>query len=301
MAILSVVTAAADTAPADANPYSVISDRNIFHLNPPPPPPDPDAAKAVDVPKVMLTGFVGKGNTMKVLMAVLPKDKKDSVSYLTLKPGEKDHDVELVNIHLDKEEVDIINTGTAQTLSVKSNSYASAAPATPQPGGAPAMPGLPGIRHPMAGFPAASPQPAATPATASAASSGGSAIVVAGGGGGESGSASGSSGNGAIVSGGNASVSGGNSFVSGGNASVSGGNSYASGGNSYVPGMNANNAGGQIANSLFNQNSQYRMPPAIGTPAPKAVQAAGLLIQEAAGGPPSPVQSSEDGGPPAIP
>ena len=111
--------------PAQSNPYAVVWERNIFHLNPEPiPPRDPPPAPP-ELPKVMLTGFVGKGSSTKILLAIVPKDAKDSTCYLCLAPGQKDHDVELVNIHLEKEEVDIINSGTLETLSVASNSYAS--------------------------------------------------------------------------------------------------------------------------------------------------------------------------------
>src|ERR1700733_225647 len=81
MAGLASALAGAETVLVDANPYSVISDRNVFHLNSPPPPPAPPDPKPVDLPKVMLTGFVGKGHSMKVLLAIPPKDTKDTTYY----------------------------------------------------------------------------------------------------------------------------------------------------------------------------------------------------------------------------
>src|ERR1700677_4630546 len=98
---LAGVLAAAETnAPADANPYSVISVRNVFHLNDPPPPPPPPEPPPVNLPKVTLTAFVGKGSGMKVYLAIPPKEAKEAI-YFTggLVPGQKDHDVELVRIN----------------------------------------------------------------------------------------------------------------------------------------------------------------------------------------------------------
>jgi len=45
-------------AAEDANPYEVIWDRNIFHLNPAPIPEPPPPPKPPELPKVMLTGIV---------------------------------------------------------------------------------------------------------------------------------------------------------------------------------------------------------------------------------------------------
>jgi len=141
MAGLGGALAAADSSPAEANPYSVIWDRNVFHLNPEPIPPPPEPPKPAELPKVMLTGIVGKGSSIKVYLAIPPKDAKESTYYTGgLVPGQKDHDVELVAIRADEEEVDIINSGTRQTLSVRSNSYASTATETaaaPHTGGGP--------------------------------------------------------------------------------------------------------------------------------------------------------------------
>jgi len=267
---LASVAAAAIMTPADANPYSVISNRNVFHLSPPPPPVE-EAQAPPDLPKVMLTGFLGKGSFVKVLLAIPPKENKDPMVYLTLAPGEKGgeagRDVELVSIRLDKEEVDIINSGTPQTLSVKSNSFVStAAPAGPHPGAAPAMPRMPGI-HRAGGFPPGmKPQSSTAPAPSS--SGGGSAIVIGGD----------DQGGSAIVAGGG----GGGFGESSSGAIVSGGGSFAMGGG----------AGAQIP-GIFNQPGQIQTPTSTATPIPLVNQVAHMLLQEAAGGPPSPVHIEE--------
>jgi len=136
-------------AAEDANPYEVIWDRNIFHLNPAPLPEPPPPPKPPELPKVMLTGIVEKGSSIKVYLAISPPDRKETTYYTSgLVPGEKDHNVVLVSIHHDKEAVDIINSGTPETLSVESNSYASAATAPHPAAGAPRMPLPPGMRLP---------------------------------------------------------------------------------------------------------------------------------------------------------
>jgi hypothetical protein len=302
MAGLATTRVAADTDPADANPYSVISDRNVFHLNPPPPPPPPVDPTPVELPKVMLTGFIKKHDIMEVLLAVSGKDtkeKQESIVYLTLTPGEKQHDVELVKVRYDKEEVDIVNSGTLQTLSVKSNSYASTAapPPAAHGAGAPPMPGgLPGFGHrsglPMRNMPPIPGRPSA------AATPSGSSAIIAGGGGGS-----------AIVSGGaggaaNASSPFGSfgSLGSGG-VSVSGGSPNVPIG--AAPGTMSGGAAEQIATSLFNQqNGQYVKPTPTEPPAPPEVQGKNLLVQKLTmGGPPLPpnLQEMLDGGPPEPP
>jgi hypothetical protein len=283
--------AASEIEPTENNPYSVISDRNIFHLNPPPIVHDDAEDKPpVELPKVMLTAFVGKGSSIRVLMAIPPKDSKDSIAYLNLAPGDRDHNVQVVKIRLDKEEVDIINSGTAQTLSGKSNSYAALAATAPPGGGGGGgfrEKGGPGMHRAMIpGF--APPPPAGGPSAGPSAGNttrggGGSSLIV--GGGAESGSQYGGSSSGAIVS-------GGSSY----NPSVGGvPGQYAR--TDLSPTGNAVNGstgvGSQLANSLFNPQSGHFQPPAPVNPLPIANQAAGLVLGSASGGPPMPPSVQE--------
>ncbi len=123
MACAGTAFGSVDANRAEANPYLIISQRNVFHLIPPPPPPVV-ADKAPDLPKVMLTGFVETGHVMRVLLAKLPvKDTTNTTTYLSLKTGERKDDVEVVLIRAEKEEVDIINSGTPMTLCAASNSF----------------------------------------------------------------------------------------------------------------------------------------------------------------------------------
>jgi hypothetical protein len=144
---------AKENADDAANPYSVIVERNIFHLNPPPPPVDPNQVK-IELPVVKITGFINIGSVSKVLFVSQPKDKKEGPIYYSLTESEKSGDgkLELVKIHDSKDAVDVINAGTLVTLTVKDDSLlpATDAPAAPAArGGTPAanpghgMPGRP--------------------------------------------------------------------------------------------------------------------------------------------------------------
>jgi hypothetical protein len=274
-------TAAATTS-EEANPYGVISEKNVFRLNPPPPPAPAEVAKPPDVPKVMLSGFQKVGNLMKVYLAIPAKDPKDT-AYLALQAGEKERDVEIIKIREDKQEVDIVNTGTLMTLSIKSNGYAltgGGAPAKPGPAGGP--PGPAGRRL---SIPAGGPHPASPTAGAPPPANADNAAIIAGGPGFNSELPS---------------YSGATSSFGAGSAIVSGGMAQPAAAAGAVP----NSPSAQIANTLLsgaNTGQGYRMPvPENVTPAPTVVQAAGLLIHQAAGGPPAPtgLEGPPEGGPP---
>jgi hypothetical protein len=237
------------------------------------------------LPKVFLSGFQKVGDRLKVYLTIPAKDPKDTV-YLSLQQGEKGNDVEIVKVNEDKGAVDIMNTGTPETLTLASNGVASTGggggggPA----GGGPPSPG--GIRNRMMpGMPRANMQAAAPPSSAPT-TMGGSAIVI---GGNSDGASSGSA-----YGGGSSSYSGGVT-VSGGTSSFGGGVGVGA-----APG---NNTSAQIANALFSgQQSGYVPPTRDVIPAPLTQQAAGLLINEASGGPPSPIDENgnpKTGGPPS--
>ncbi len=273
---LIIATAVAETSGEDDNPYAVISDKNVFHLNPPPPPPT-EAVKPPDLPKVMLSGFQKVGSRMMVYLAIPAKDPKDT-AYLSLQAGEKANDVEIVKIRAEKQEVDIINTGTPMTLSISNNGFALSAGAggAGKPGGPPAAERL-GGRH-MPGMPGAAPPNLPGSAARMPVSNGGSAIIVGGGGSGGAENTGGAPGYGSSSYGASQSPS-------------YGGGAIVSGGQPAMPISAPNTPAAQVANTLFSGGAQgqYRMPtPENVAPAPPEVQAAGLLLHQAAGGPPAP-------------
>jgi hypothetical protein len=104
-------------------PYAVISERNMFHLNPVPPEAGPEPPK-VELPVVKFSGFFRVGTVTKALFCSLPKDKKEEPTYYNLCEGEKSGILEVVKIHFEKGEVEIVNSGVAMTLALKDDSLA---------------------------------------------------------------------------------------------------------------------------------------------------------------------------------
>jgi hypothetical protein len=217
------------------NPYGVIIDRNVFRLVAPPP-PAPVEQKPVDLPKVNFNGTFKIGGNVRVLFCIPAKDAKSHPEYLQLAPGEKQDGLELVKLYPDEKQVDVLVSGTAETLSVNSNT-ASASPRS------------------VAQMPIAQPGPQPAPNAGGpivAGGSGSSAIVA----GGNSGSSR--YGGGVTVAGGGGSgvtSIGGNNSSSGG-VSISGGGNY-NGGNynngAAEGGYNGGGVGGssQYANTLY--------------------------------------------------
>jgi hypothetical protein len=208
-AVTANPSSTSDEAGDNSNPYAVIISRNVFGLNPPPPPPS-ESKKPVELPKVYLNGIIRVGDDVRVLFSIPPKDAKGQTTYFKLAPGEKDGVLELVKIHPDQQEVDVIVSDTAMTLSVLSNSLA----ATAGKGGGGAMASGPAVLHGGTPAPAAT---AAAPRESSAIIVGGGRdaspygeVTVAGGGGGSGFGGSSFGGGGSSISiGGGVSVSGG--------------------------------------------------------------------------------------------
>lgn len=121
--VVAVGVHASDTPPStqSSNPYSVIAERNVFRLVPPPPPPAPDVPKP-DLPIIKLSGFLKVGSSTRALFSSVPKDKKEGPTYYDLAEGQKQGILEVVKIHDDAGSVEIINSGTPATLTLKDDS-----------------------------------------------------------------------------------------------------------------------------------------------------------------------------------
>jgi hypothetical protein len=171
---LGVARAVADT-PAEANPYAVISERNVFHLNAPPPPPVVEPEQ-VALPKVMLVGLLKEGSRTRALLVMPPKDQKGTVKYFQLEAGQKVDPLQLVKIDLQKENVDLINSGTLVTLTLASDGLPGSTAPGPSASGAAAALG-------MSASPARGRALALTQGTTQAAASvpGGNSVIVSGG------------------------------------------------------------------------------------------------------------------------
>ena len=130
-----------------SNPYSIIAERNVFHLNPPPPPaPPPDTTKA-DLPVIKITGIVRIGDQTRALFVSEPKDKKDNPTYFNLAEGERQGILEVVKIDPVGQKVEVINSGARATLTIKDDSLAKSEGSPPEGAAGPGERRLPGERH----------------------------------------------------------------------------------------------------------------------------------------------------------
>jgi hypothetical protein len=142
-----------------SNPYAVITERNVFHLNPIPPPPPAEAPKE-DLPVIKLSGFFKVSKKTHALFSSAPKKKDEAWTYYNLAEGEKEGVLEVVKIDEAEGKVEILNTGRPATLTLKEDTLepvAAAAPRAPgkQGPGAPGPP-LPGMPSRPFSNPAAS-------------------------------------------------------------------------------------------------------------------------------------------------
>jgi hypothetical protein len=144
-------------ADADPNPYQGIVDRNVFGLKPPPPPVQTAPPKPPPV-KITLTGITTiLGNKRVLMKAPVPGAKPGAPteqSYI-LAEGQRDGDIEVLQIDEKKGEVKINNAGEIVTLDWESNGIKGTAggppgitPGSAQPVNPFAPPGNPGM-NPM--------------------------------------------------------------------------------------------------------------------------------------------------------
>jgi len=161
-----------------ANPYAVIAERNVFHLNPPPPPPSvEDTAPKADLPVIKITGIAEISGKVRAFFVTQPKDPKEPPTYFSLAEGEREGILEVVRIYAAEQKIDIVNSGKAETLTFKDDALAKNE-GTPPPGAAraagggpqktpPAVPAMPegGIRrHVPPAFPSGvGPRPGGAP------------------------------------------------------------------------------------------------------------------------------------------
>jgi len=157
----------------NTNPYALISERNPFRMNPPPPTPDPASLlPPPELPEVILSGTMIVAGLQKAMFAVKTKEPKDpkvkaaagpqeTTTYMCLAEGDTSGPVHLLKIKKGGDEVEIVNSGTHMTLTMKDNGF-SKDTTTAARGGGPAavIHNLPGANNPpptMPGQPAAQP------------------------------------------------------------------------------------------------------------------------------------------------
>src|SRR5262245_33977200 len=105
------------------NPFGAISERNVFGLKPPPPPPDPstNAPPPVAAPPavVELTGIISLFSSTKAIFEIVPGPGKQMIKPPPMAVGERIESVELLAIHMDKNEVTIRNGTLVTNLTFK--------------------------------------------------------------------------------------------------------------------------------------------------------------------------------------
>ena len=131
------------------NPYTVIATRNIFGLNPPAPPAPPEDPTK-DLPKITPTGIMGVFGNLQVLFKVAPVGKSApgaKEEFYILSRGQRQDDIEVVNIDDKNGLVTFDNHGTTQELPLVAGTAAGGTASASSGGMNPAMPPvMPGAR-----------------------------------------------------------------------------------------------------------------------------------------------------------
>jgi hypothetical protein len=170
VAVVLVITTVTSHALTEGNPYTTIVGRNTFALKPPPLPPDPTANKPpAQPPNISLQGISTiLGRPQVLLKLKLPPKPPEGPKELSvvMEVGQREGEVEIVEINAETGAVKINNAGTVLSLNMKDNADKPAAGAA-LPAPAPVQP-VPG------GLPVPAPAPAA------AANTGVSATTIGG-------------------------------------------------------------------------------------------------------------------------
>ena len=139
--VWTLCRAASAAAPdSAANPYQGIVDRNVFGLKPPPPPEDPEANKPPP-PKIFLTGITTILGNKRALLKMTPPAKPGEPAKeqcFTLGEGQRDGELEVLEIDEKAGTVKVNEYGTVATLDFESNGVKAAT--APMPGAPPNAP-----------------------------------------------------------------------------------------------------------------------------------------------------------------
>jgi len=134
---------------SSGNPYHGIVERNVFALKPLPPPVDPkDLIKKPDAPKITLTGITTilhkKQVLMNVQMPAKPPEPAKQQSFI-ITEGQRDGDIEVLEIDEKVGSVRLNNFGTPMTLTMEKDGakLPASAPGPQVAGGTPNMPNVP--------------------------------------------------------------------------------------------------------------------------------------------------------------
>ena len=150
-----------DSSDSSSNPYQSIVDRNVFSLKPPPAPVDSAEANKAPVLKITLTGMTTIFGNKRVLMKTAPPPGKPGEApkteqFYILTEGQREGDIEVLEIDEKVGSVKVNNAGTPMTLTFEKDG--AKLPSTPPP----AVPGVPPNGVPPLPGARALPQPPGT-------------------------------------------------------------------------------------------------------------------------------------------
>ena len=164
--LLSCAEIFAITPDSSADRYKSIPDQNAFRLKPPPP-VEPQTPALAPLPKLILTGITTILGNKRVLLKALPatnapgqQAKEES---LILTEGQREGNVEVLNIDENAGSVRVNNSGTIMTLTFEKDGAKLQSP-PPLPPGAPGLPGV-AISNPAAPNSLPTAVPTRTPST----------------------------------------------------------------------------------------------------------------------------------------
>jgi hypothetical protein len=121
MVFVSAATISGSLLAAIPEKYQTIVDRNSFGLLPPAPPIS--ETNATPPPSdLKITGFATIGGEKFVYVAIPPKGQKAQFQYLTLKQGQQEAGIEILEI-MEQGEVRINNAGMPMLLSLLKNGF----------------------------------------------------------------------------------------------------------------------------------------------------------------------------------
>jgi hypothetical protein len=146
-----IVCAGAQAATPDspASPYQPIVERNVFGLKPPPPPPAPPEPPKPEPSKILLTGITTiLGNKRALLKATMPAkppqqgkpaEPVKEQAYM-LAEGQRDGDLEVLEIDEKAGTVKVNELGTVRTLNFQDNGVKLTSTPPPATAGIPGAP-----------------------------------------------------------------------------------------------------------------------------------------------------------------
>lgn len=153
--VLLCVGATSGPVPHTDDYQSIITNRNVFGLKDPPPPPPPPAEVKPPPPAITLTGVTTiLGEPLALFKCTLPANRGEPAKekFYTLGINEREDEIEVKSINVEKGIVQVDDYGTVTNLSFEKNGATGSAVAASGPSG-----GFTGRWHQGPGLPRPTP------------------------------------------------------------------------------------------------------------------------------------------------